>query len=274
MKAYVPQHIRTQDTRRKRLRFSFFLILGMFLLSGVIYGVFFNPKLLVANITISGFDQSLATQFQDAMRTKKILKGFVPSNNLLFIDKGDFISVGDQYPEIKNVVMQKDYRNARLDFSVTTRKPEGLWCGEREGCYVFDTDGVIYIKQEMNVASSSFSLVIEDSNRFPTLLSPVQNENISTKKIRDGIITPELISVFKGLLNIFKENGVSIKTIIRRTEADNIVLLETNDEHIFLIDGGRSAEDSMRDFLLAKNKIDFQKITYVDLRIPGRVYYK
>ena len=274
MKAYVTQHIRTQETRRKRLRFSFFIILFILLCAGVVYSIFFNPKLLVANITISGFDQALITQFQDVLKTKKVFGGLIPSNNLLFIDRDDFVSFSNSYPEVKNVSMKKDYKNTSLNFDITMRKPEGLWCGEKNGCFVFDTDGVIYTKQEVGSASSSFRLIIEDSNRFPVLLSIIEEKDVSIMNILDTVVTPETILTFKNLLTFFGEIGVPIKTIVRRGENTSVALFETEHGGVFLIDVGRGFEETRNDLTAIKDKLNFKDILYVDVRTPGRVYYK
>ncbi|MBI5153455.1 MAG: hypothetical protein HZA36_03285 [Parcubacteria group bacterium] len=274
MKAYVPQHIRIQETRRKCLRFSFFIILVVLSVAGVIYGIFFNPKLLVANITVSGFDQSLATQLQDTLRAKKILKGLVPSNNLLFVEKDDFASFSNSYPEIKSIVMSKDYKNTNLSFDITTRKPGGVWCGEGEGCFIFDTDGVIYAKQEASIASSSLGLVIEDSNRFSTLLSTVEGKEMPVRNILDAVVAPETILTFKNFLTFFEGVGTPIKTIIRRGGNTSTALFETKYGGVFLIDSGRGFEETKRELTAIKDKLNFKDILYVDVRTPGRVYYK
>ena len=65
-----------------------------------------------------------------------------------------------------------------------------------------------------------------------------------------------MIAVFKGFLATFKENGVAIKTIVRRGDTNNNVLLEIEGGPVFLVDGGRSVVDSMHDFLLIKDMID------------------
>ncbi len=274
MKAYVPQHIRTQETRRKRLRFSFFVILSVLSLAAGVYGIFFNPKLLVSNITVSGFDQSLTTQLKDTLGTKKILKGLAPPNNLLFVKKDDFASFSNSYPEIKNISMKKDYKNTGLSFNVTMRKPEGVWCGERAGCFIFDTDGVIYTKQEASTTSSAFQLIIEDSNRFPTLLSILEEKDVPIVNILDMVATPETILTFKNLLAFFEENGVPIKTIIRRSGNTSVALFETGYGGVVLIDTGRGFEKTKHDLLVIKDKLNFKDILYVDVRTPGRVYYK
>jgi|GEM_PF-2898213 len=282
MKAYVPQHIRIQEMRRKRLRLSFFIMLVIMSFAGVVYGVFFNSKFLVANITVSGFDQSLATQFQGTLKAKKILNGLVPSNNLLFIKKDDFSSFAKEYPEIKTVSMKKDYKNTSLDFDIVTRKPEGVWCGEKEGCFIFDTDGVIYTRQEINsptllttsIASSSFQIIIEDSNRFSSLLPIVEGENTQEKNIFDTIVAPEIIQVFKNFLVFFKEIGVPIKTIVRSNGNVSSALFETEYGGVFMVDVGRGFEETKRDLETIKKELNFKDIFYVDVRTPGRVYYK
>jgi len=274
MKAYVPQHIRTQETRRKRLRFSFFIILVVLFLAGTIYGVLFNPKFFIANIVVSGFDQSLTTQLQDAVKAKKILRGLIPSNNLLFVKKDDFSSFLKSHPEIKTISMKKDYKNASLSFDITTRKPEGLWCGEREGCFVFDTDGVIYSKRETNLSSSSFQLVVEDSNRFPTMLSIVEDKDVPIRSILDTVVAPETILTLNNFLTFFKEIGVPIRVIVRRGGNPPIALFETEFGGIFLIDVGRDAVEIQRELILIRDKIDLKNSLYVDVRTPGRVYYK
>ncbi len=274
MKSYLPPHIREKETRYKRLRFSFFVMVTLLLVSSGIYGIFFNPKLLVSHIVVSGFDQSLVVDIEHILKEKRIMRDVVSGNNILFITQGDFDGILRRHSEINTMVMKKDYIHSTLLFDIQTRVLGGVWCNGDRGdtCLVFDTDGVLFMKQENTIASSSFPLLIEDSDRFPVLLSPHENKQ-KPIIIGESVVDIHTLKLFRDFIQFLGVQGMRVKTIIRRDKDDLNILLELDGGEVILVDRGRGFEETKNDFLRAKNKLP-HSFEYIDLRIPARVYFK
>lgn len=272
MKSYVPPDIRNREARRRRLRFFCFIFVACVLIAGGVYGLFFNPALRIRQVFVSGADQPVSDEINTLLQ-KNIFR-VLPGNNLLFVRADNFSPILERYSTIKNIVLRKEYRNAALYVDVSMRIPAGVWCGDWNECFLFDEAGVIYTQLEEMVASSSFPIVVEETRQLPKTLSFLGGGDFVDRKLLDVVVKPEELQRFKHLIMLFGEHNMSVDRILRPNGAYRDVIFETKRGGFILVNIARSTEETERDFLLIREKIPSVDFAYIDLRIPGRIYYR
>ena len=251
--------------RKWRLRWLF-LFLGLYGLTlGGLWLLLVSPVPRFKNIVITGNSKMGRDQILEILRAtvfenlwRRNLLGF---NNILAWPGNLRLENMVLLPTVKSINVKRDLINKTVRVTVEDRNPYGIWCVQTapQNCYWFDDEGVIFKKTAI-VEGSLIRAVNDYSGRVIGLnfrvlpeqflknifqiLETTENLGLSVKEVRiDSLEKEELTAItYAGVAFYF---GL-------RYPAGNLA----------------SAIDALR------QKVDFDKLEYVDFRVENRVYYK
>ncbi len=231
----------------------------VFIILGALGWVFFFSSVFaVTDIRVSGA-QSIGDDRVNGLvrgllerRTLQILQ---PSRNIILLDTeavGDYVKAS--YDNIRIVVVHKQYPHT-LEVIVTERAAFGLWCRGDE-CKYFDRDGARW--------GSAVP------SRGP-LLVRVQDERT------DSDVPQRLIVGILAAIDGMPELGLRGLSVTLPDSAPGDMRIAVNKKYDILLDAYGDIADQLATLgvlLSDKAKDTIWAPQYIDLRTPGRAYYR
>jgi cell division septal protein FtsQ len=259
------QKIRQHDrfARRKRKLFIAKMIaIGIGAASffgGILYFFLFSSSLEIQQINVSGLKKvdakAIDGRIQEQLQ-RTWLTYVRPQKNIFLFDSDRLrSSLLDQFPELKDVTIEKDPMHV-VAFTFVEREPLGIWCFKND-CRYFDDEGALWGQP---VRSSGFLLL-----------------TVNDLRERDQIIDEEFLEAVKQVHKGFQGIHVGLKNI--RIPADRLreFQADTSKGYPVLISLDSDLAKQMEVFRIFIEKKATDKTfhpQYVDLRIDGRIYYK
>ncbi len=257
----------TRKSKKKKIRFwiiisslSVIFLIMVFIVKAVISwsglnvsGVNFLNQTNIANSSLLSYLE------KDMMRNK--LRAVFGPENILFWSLGHKPNYLYDLPSVKNLNVGLNLFRRTISIEASPRTPYGVVCeATSTSCFVFDDQGVIF--------SSSPSV------QGPLILSI--NDFTGRHFILGESILPDK-SWFENLINtlkIMKQNDFSVSEI----DIDDLSLREwriktmTGPDFYFSFN---FIPDNLS-YILSNlsSRMNFSKISYVDFRVPERIYYK
>jgi hypothetical protein len=238
-------------------------ILGA-LLIGTLYFILRSPWLKVKNINAPDLpgisrDDILNALKIDMLRSK--MRAMLGPNNILFWEFGSHPSSLFRFPALENIRVDSNFWDRSVEVAAEERELWGALCNSSGSmCYGLDENGIIF--SEVPNVSGSLILKINDMNdRFFVLGQPVFSR-------------PEWFGYFKQSIDTLNRNGFRVIS----AEIGDLSLREwtarvvSGPEFHFSLTFTPENFDSILKNL--GNKVDLGKTTYVDFRVPERIYYK
>jgi len=276
------------DVQKKRRRRRFYFVLIFVLV--VVYAVFLltswtilkSPFFHIEKITVSGNetvsnDEIFSLLWSRIFEGAKPIKALLGFYNILIwpknLSRNDLVFL----PTIKNLEIEKNYKDRSLIVKITERKQRGIWCFEAQNyaehietsaedspresasCWWFDDEGVIFKR----------SLVAEGS-----LIMAVKDYSQKGKGLNSLVLPQEFMSNLLSIFKVLKASDLSIKEIKLNDIALQEVEVETYDGPKLLFSLRFSASNALpviQDFYA---KAGFRKLQYLDFRVENRAYYK
>lgn len=180
---------------------------------------------------------------------------FRPRRNLAMLDV-DAIATGllGEYPSISDIRIDKEYPHT-LIVSVSERHPAGQWC-RQDSCQLFDREGV---RWGITLPSSGpLLLLVQDERGVDGLESSMLQGMLAAV---DGL--PKL--------------GIAARKVILPDAEPGGIRIESSTGYQLYFDALGDVVDQLSVltvFLADKAKDPAFSPQYIDLRTPGRVYYK
>jgi len=239
-----------------------FVTIGV--VAGFVYLLFFSGQFEVTEIKISKPDvlkdlnvsRSVNNWLdQDWLSIKR-------RNNTAFINLDNLDSVlRSQFAQIKGIKASKNLPHA-INIEVKAREPEGIWCSGGE-CFYFDDEGIAY---KRSAESSGFLLTSVKDRRGRRLgLGERVEESIWLDSI---ILARDLLS----------NSGFAVREFIIPDGSFDEFHARTSFGFDIYISFSTSIRRQLDAFVIAwKDKIPNSKksqLEYVNLTVPGRIYYK
>ena len=195
-KRYKPQRrIKPKHSRLKKVlrnRFFWFGLLGLVVMIGVFYGIFFTPFLKIKNIKIEGVQKVSSDSVQE------VVKEYIPKRFIFFEINNFFLvnvkevskEVKAAFPGIDTVVVDTLFPN-KVKIIVQERGKVAIWCQQKnytveiaeEGqttrsfqqCFALDNNGVVFEEkepeQEVIIHNEEESAVLGEQVMKPEALS-------------------------------------------------------------------------------------------------------
>lgn len=280
---YVPDDYNERRGKRSRW-FLIFLISSVFLVFlAITWFLLRTPFFRIKNIEVVGIDNVTREAVISLLRSKVIngsfLKSFLGVNHFLNWPNG--ISEKDLLflPAVKNIDVEKNYRERSVVIKVKERKPYGIWChqaqtdadgtrinaenGLRESasdsCWWFDDEGIIF-KRAVRAEGSLIIAVDDYSGKDFGLRSEILPERLKANAF----------SVFE----ILEKGVIAIKEIkLNDLKLEELEVLTYEGPKIYF-SLRFQAENSIVALEDLVSKSGFKNLEYLDFRVENRVYYK
>jgi hypothetical protein len=189
------------------------------------------------------------------------LEALLGADNILFWKLGGVPENISQFPGVDNISDETDLFDRSVKLSAEQRNLWGVVCGAGDsGCYGLDESGVIFSR--VPDVSGSLLLKISDTNSRTYLLgqslfsdgSWFSNIKSATEAIQKNNL--KVVDVELGSLSLREWTAK-----IANGPVFQFSLTFTPDKLDLVINN-------------LKSKINFNKTSYIDFRVPNRVYYK
>ncbi len=255
--------------KKKRVRRLVWTILGSLflliaLLIAALYGILNAPWFRVRTFDVSDLPGISRNEILDAMKTQMsggYLGSWLGPDNVLFWKFGRLPAVLFRLPAIKAVSLEAGVFDRAVKIGAEKRNLWGVICDKEDSnCFGLDENGMVFSR--VPDVSGSLILKINDSGGRIFILG------------RSLFPKTEWFSNFKNTIDTL--NGSGYRVI--RVELGDISLREWTArvagglEFYF---GLEFAPENLTSILKDLNsRIDLDKTTYVDFRVPNRIYYK
>ncbi len=243
-----------------RLRIYLIILGGIVILGGMVYGLDAIRWFRIADVSVTGNKLLSADEVKEnALGTLAARLGawsLLGDDHVLFWLAARGTERLDT-PLLTSATIRVNVRARSADISVTERRLAGIVC--TDACYAFDGDGVVFAKAPQ--AEGQLFLVVTGN---------------AATDVRRGetVFDAGEIRRFREALAAFTENDIPVKAVRLRDEAlkEWEAVLENGTvvyfDRMFIPDdlGGIMAALSAR--------ADFNALSYIDFRVPNRIYFR
>lgn len=209
---------------------------------------------------------------------ERIFFGWIGRNNFLFFSEEKISNqIREKFPELKSVDFQKKIKTRALLVSISGRDASAVWCPawfdpsssstltaqpENEKCFFIDEQGFVF--QEAPILSGSMFATIFDVSFAGKGLGST------------GLEKSKLDFILEAKKEIISKNLDLGDFLIRPESTAEIELLSPDGWRVYLDLASSAATqiDSLARALTEEIKEKKNQLEYVDLRVPGRIYYK
>src|SRR3989344_5863159 len=261
-----------------RFRNAGFLLLGILLITAAfIAGVWGTGVAVVRGVEVEGneivAEEDIVAAAREAIAAP--LVGPLPGN-LLFLPRGRIVQrLSETFPRFAEVRVGWDFLHRTVRVNVRERVSEGIYCTAKglvddqtvlapasDACFLIDRDGVIFAEAPESEGSLIFSLTDSGSG---------------DRALGERVLAPETLVAARELWEGLR---VEVRLGVRRIvlQEGNVAFAETFNgwSAIFDLAGDRKAQLIALRELLARELSPEKRggLSYIDLRVPGRIYYQ
>ncbi|MBI2797829.1 FtsQ-type POTRA domain-containing protein [Candidatus Saccharibacteria bacterium] len=254
---YQP-HYETPKTKRQ-WRVSAFVrpLIYILLFLGAAYVVIISPLFQIRKITIRGNSVVVAGEVQKAV--EQALSETPLSRNIIFLNTTQISDlIKSQNQQVASVRVDRSLPNG-IVVIIREQDPALLWRSATKA-YVVSNDGYAYSQTTNNI--NNLITVIDTSNLPVRLGQP--------------IVPASFVSFVKDLQTKLPSLGIKLAQL-NVGETTSEIVVATNSGYSIRLDTTRSSDDQLNDLKSTLDALKKQnkKITeYVDLRVPGKAFYK
>lgn len=279
-KAEILQASRERD-RHKRQGKRILGVATIFILVFLFILLLNLPFLRVNNVKILGqtsADSETIKEFVDGQIAGRHL-GLVPKNSVFFVSKGILIrDVSHKFPGLAKVEITWPDLNT-LAVLITDRESKVLWCVpdlKGKKCYYLSPQGTAY----QEAPSFSDSPFIELHGKQPIKIG---DKLIDPKTL---IRTTAFLNFMKSSMSLWPKSGLLLSRAEVYSQNDFIAFLFDSADPLWqaqiLFNVDRGANNLITDFHSVIKNEKFQsdwkagngQLNYLDLRFPGKVFYR
>ncbi len=264
--------------RKRKAKKILISVLILFLFSGIFYFLFFSQVFKINNFIISGGRSLVPEEVEETLRSFLNRRWFlIPANNFFILKEGELEkAILDKFKRIEGVDIQKGFPNA-LEVEIKEKNLNLIWCQKKQEerkCFYLDQDGMVFGK--------AFDIDLENLDREKLINGPfilVEEERESFSSLEEKIAVSELVDfIFQIKLILPKIAGLKmVKGSIGLASAGQINV-ETEEGWQVYFDTTRELTSQVKilDLVLTEKitKEERESLEYIDLRVPGRIYYK
>lgn len=243
------------------------MVAFVFLGGGFLYTVFFTDILRVNAVAIGGSDivskQSVrSAAIAEGMKNFPFRFLFGPDTIVFwYLREKEIEGLSRELPLIANVNVAVDlFKEKKVTLSVKEKDIAGVWCENADSCFAFDKEGILFAP--IPKPEGILLLLVEDTyERSLALGQKIVSEEKWFKNITDVIehITQSGVPIAKIKINApaFREWGAVLPSGLNIYFSFDFV-----------------PENFNSVFKNLMERLAVSKLTYLDFRVPNRVYYK
>lgn len=234
-----------------------FSLLSLLIFSTSSYFLYFSPYFQVKDTSVSGAqtiskDELLKNFKSDATITLNIFGNNLISESLFIPSQGKISSLLENFPEIENLNIKKDFVTQKIVIEIKEKTPVCIWCS-KDVCVLLDKNAT-YIKNYENEVG--FIRI----NEFADYEKNLMQWSGETKK--DFVLT---------LLTVYKNN-----TEIKEFDIYSDKFLGKYKNINFLFDPKENIDWQIEKMNIALKKLNYKtdNLKYIDLRFGEQVVIK
>lgn len=250
--------------RQKKRRFIIFwstVSIAILCIGGIFYFLFYSNVIKVRQFSVEGNRVAGGADVQALLVEKLNTRGWFarklgPQNILYWIGVGTLRDSG--IPAAQALVVHASLIHRTVTIEIKERQFAGIWCADT--CVGFDPDGVAYFLAPD--VEGSLLLKIQDENNTPLVVgSPVLSDGTALSNIFQSIA-------------LVKQSGVAIAEVrIKDIALREWELVSTKGTQFkFSLDFVPEKLKGVIQNISERTKLE--NLTYVDMRVQNRVYFK
>lgn len=262
---------------RKRWIFfqkSVFWFLALILLVFVIWLIFFSPFFRIKEMSIIGNEITDSEKIKNEVNQIIGKKAFfiLPKDNIIFINSTEIEKMlGEKNPSFQKIEAEKKFPNI-LKIEISERRSAIIWCRE-ENCFFTDKNGVAYAE-----VFSADLLPFGGKENLEKMLV-VQEEKDEKIKISQDVADQNFIGfvleISKNLKQIENLEIISLRTPEAASSEIWITTIQGWQAVFNTSEPAKKQARNLAKFLSEKiSEEERNNLEYIDLRIPGKIYYK
>ncbi len=260
MRDYL-QEKREENRRKKgkKLRVIIGIVLVIILISGVIW-LLRGSWYTVQSVSVEQLDSVLSQEVASTTDSYIHTRSFLAS---IFLNANSFLGFGGNsleqeisrtYPVLTDITVSKNYFTRVITIQARERAKTALWCDSQNSCWWFDDDGVVFLEAPVT-QGQLLKKVISSSNTPITIGQHIPLDSSVLNSIfsfLDAIHAPGKSLLWNPALEeITTEARKGFPTIYFSTRQDPSYALPS-----------------------IEKISNLQNISYIDLRVTNRIYYR
>jgi len=249
--------------RRKMRRFhtAIFGGIGIVCIAGIMW--FLHTDIYIMRETrIEGIDsvlqQSINSDTQQYIQNRSWFSNLLlNTKSILGFNTNSLAqAISQKYPILADVSVSKNYFTRVITVSARERTKVALWCNANITCWWFDEQGIVFLEGP-STQGQLINKIISKSSEQITLGKEIP--------IFGGG------SLIKSIFSFLEAIGSSGKSLIWNKDLDEI---QTEPQNNFPILYFSTRQDPSYALDEIKKLSNLKKLSYIDLRITNRIYYK
>jgi cell division septal protein FtsQ len=242
-------------------KFVIFFSIFVLLVIGVVYLVFHSPVFQIAGIEVVGSqkNEEIKSELISILSKTSKFQSWLGSENIIFWSPKAIKGIPQSLFWLSDLTLKRNWSSREIFIEVQERRPYLIWCQADSNCYWLDKTGVAFA-----FAPQSEGFII------PKVLA----ENSQPLKLGQLFFNnPDLV---KNTLEIIKQlqnsSLVVSKFLIKDLNLQEMTAKTAGPELYFSL---RYLPQNFSQILASLgNRVDFQKLNYIDFRVVNRIYYK
>lgn len=197
----------------------------------------------------------------------------LPKSNIFFVDKEKLSTLFlDKFPRLETININKQFFSNYIEFTVTERGADYLWCSASGECFFMSNNGLIFEKAPFSESEYLVSSVswLEPKNHF--IFKGVLTDN----PIMRNFVSLDKMQSYEKFVELFKKAGVEIMSI--DIESFDKAVAKTSVGDIFFDPEEVDFSEPVKNAVLLINeeraKNPNVKFNYIDTRFGNKMFYK
>lgn len=255
---------RKKHTRRHVLRIAAILLIGFLVVGGVVYSVAYAPFLRVGSVTVTGAKTVLEADIRNAYihfaQSSFIGRLLSPDRIFFWVWASAPVPASAISANLSSAVVHTDLWSRSVALAVEERDFFGIVCIDQGGCENFDHTGFVFAHAPDVYGALVFKITMEGKT-----LPPVGASLFSDSDWFGRMVTT---------LNQLKRAGIGIQSVRIRSQElrEWEAVLSSGTLLQFSFNAVPEAVATTLNNLFEREKS--HTLSYVDLRVPGRLYYR
>lgn len=253
-----------EEKRRKKAYKVHFIILGIaivFCIAGIIWFLR-SDVYTVAQVTTENIDSVLQPQIiqlanEHIQDRSWISSLFLNTQSLLGFSTYSLAEkIAKTYPILTDISISKNYFTRNVTISARERKKMALWCTSADVCWWFDEAGVVFL---------------EGPSTQGQLINKITSRSSDSVVLGEKIPIQGDISIIEPIFSFLDAIGAPTKNIIWDNDREEIQTDFYAQFPVIYFSTQQNPNFALTEVKKIKN---LKNLSYIDLRISNRIFYK